>query len=404
MLSNIFRRSGSTGENANSSENMETPPVSSENLCSSDVNNTLGNPLNDSIIGPSVSSEQTSSSPSSKKRNRSSTNSEDDIKRQNVNDSFLIELDNMPSDLDTTADNNSKNSLVTPPINSENSVSEPVSDISNLEVPFDKNTPFWVPILLRSFDALKNDIQSNVHALGEEVKSINSKFEKFCTDTSNRISSIENKVILSEDKLEKCEKSLASFEQVSESQSKIVMELEKSVNFLSQNYDNFKKEIHGLTTKNANLEKSVENLSLQLDSNEQHNRNQCLLLHGVPESDKETPAQCKTLFAKNVSEKLNTAVHEGYIVRAHRLGKRKSNGKPRPLIARISSFELRSFIFYNKKLFKNSPMSITENLTKRRMNEKAKAVSVYGESNVWTREGRIYAKDAQSGEVKNVFS
>ena len=77
----------------------------------------------------------------------------------------------MPSDSDTTADNN------TPPINSVNSFSEPVSDISNFEIPFDKNTPFWVPILLRSFDALKNDIQSNVLALSEEVKSINAKFE-----------------------------------------------------------------------------------------------------------------------------------------------------------------------------------------------------------------------------------
>ena len=160
------------------------------------------------------------------------------------------------------------------------------------------------------------------------MKSVNSKFEKFCTDTSNRISSIENKVILSEDKLEKCEKSIAAFELKSESQSKISMELEKSVNFLSQNYDALKKEIHGLTTKNTNLEKNVENMSLQLDSNEQHNRNQCLLLHGVPESDKETPAQYKTLFAKNISEKLNTAVHESYIVRAHRLGKRKTNGTP----------------------------------------------------------------------------
>ena len=371
---------------------------------SSDDNDTPENYLNNSVIGPSVSSEQKSSSPLSKKRNRSSTDSVDDTKRQNVNDSFLLELDNIPSDSDTTDDKNTNSSLVIPPINSVNSVCEPVSDISSLEVPFDKNTPFWVPILLKSFDALKNDIQSNVHALSEEVKSVNAKFEKFCTDTSNRISSIENKVILSEDKLEKCEKSIASFELNSESQSKIAMELEKSVNFLSQNYDDLKKEIHGLITKNTNLGKNVENLSLQLDSNEQHNRNQCLLLHGVPESDKETPAQCKTLFAKNVSEKLNTAVHESYIVRAHRLGKRKTNGKPRPLIARISSFELRSFIFFNKKLFKGSPMSITENLTKRRMDVKAKAESLYGVSNVWTREGRIYAKDAQSGVVKNVFS
>ena len=82
----------------------------------------------------------------------------------------------MPSDSETTADKNINSSLITPPINSVNSVCEPVSDISSLEVPFDKNTPFWVAILLKSFDALKNDIQSNVHALSEEVKSVNAKF------------------------------------------------------------------------------------------------------------------------------------------------------------------------------------------------------------------------------------
>ena len=207
-----------------------------------------------------------------------------------------------------------------------------------------------------------------------------------------------------EEKVTKCENGIASIELVSETQTKIVQELEKSVSFLSQNYDSLKQEILSLTAKNTAIEKTAENLSLQLDSNEQHNRNQCLLLHGVPESDKETPAQCKTLFTQHVANKLNTDIHESYIVRAHRLGQRKTNGKPRPLIARISSFELRSHIFFNKKLFKGSSMSITENLTKRRMNEKAKAERVYGETNVWTREGRIYAKDPQSGVIKNIFS
>ena len=240
--------------------------------------------------------------------------------------------------------------------------------------------------------------------LSEEVKALNVKFEKFCSDTSTCIASIESKAILSEEKVSKCESRIASIELASDTQSKIVQEVEKSVCFLSQNYDSLKTEIFTLSAKNTALEKTVENLSLQLDSNEQHNRNQCLLLHGVPESEKETPAQCKTLFAKHVSDKLKSDVHESYIVQAHRLGQRKTNGKPRPLIARISSFELRSHIFFNKKLFKGSSMSITENITKRRMNEKAKAESVYGEANVWTREGRIYAKDPQSGEIKNIFS
>ena len=374
MLEKIFnRKSGSTDENENG----------------------ISDSVNEPKTDPSVSSNQISSSPLSKKRNRSASNSDDEIKRQNVNDSFLLQLDNFPSDLDTSSHNKTTSSQIVPPVN---------SDTSGLEVPFDENTPYWVPILLQSFDALKSEIQSNVHALSVEVKSLNDKFEKFCTDTSNRIDSIESKAILCEEKVAKCENGIASIELVSETQTKIVQELEKSVSFLSQNYDSLKQEILGLTAKNTAIEKTAENLSLQLDSNEQHNRNQCLLLHGVPESDKETPAQCKTLFTQHVANKLNTDIHESYIVRAHRLGQRKTNGKPRPLIARISSFELRSHIFFNKKLFKGSSMSITENLTKRRMNEKAKAERVYGETNVWTREGRIYAKDPQSGVIKNIFS
>ena len=34
-----------------------------------------------------------------------------------------------------------------------------------LAVPFDYNTPYWVPILLKSFDSLKNDMHATVHAL-----------------------------------------------------------------------------------------------------------------------------------------------------------------------------------------------------------------------------------------------
>ena len=60
--------------------------------------------LDDSAIGPSISTgNETSSSPSSKKRkNLSPTISEtDDSKRQNLNDSFLTQLDNFPSDSET---------------------------------------------------------------------------------------------------------------------------------------------------------------------------------------------------------------------------------------------------------------------------------------------------------------
>ena len=79
-----------------------------------------------------------------------------------------------------------------------------------------------------------------------------------------------------------------------------------------------------------------------------------------------------------------------HIRRAHRLEKRKNNGKPRPIIARIWNPDLRNHLYYKKKEFKNSSISL------KRMALKTEAEGKYGSSNVWTKEGRIYAKDSNN--------
>ena len=154
-----------------------------------------------------------------------------------------------------------------------------------------------------------------------------------------------------------------------------------------------------MTTSNANLLKSVDILSAQLDSNEQHNRNECLLLHGVPESDKETPLQSSTLFVENINRHLKAGMELGHIRRSHSLGKKRTNRKPRPIIARFWDSGLRNHLYFKKKELKNSGISITENLTKKRMILKTEAEAKYGSANVWTREGRIYAKGTNDAIV-----
>ena len=151
--------------------------------------------------------------------------------------------------------------------------------------------------------------------------------------------------------------------------------------------------INLLTASNANLLKTIEILTSQIDSNEQHNRNECLLLHGVPECDKETPRQSRELFAKTINTHLKTDLNISQIKRAHRLGKRKQNGKPMPIIARLWDSEIRNNIYFKKKDCKNTTISITENLTRRRMLLKNEAEAKYGSKNVWSKEGRIYAKE-----------
>ena len=393
MFPRIFnRKSGSTDDN-------ETPPESS-------------NTLDDSVIGPSIlTNTGNSSSPSTKKRkNLSSTNSEtEDSKRQNLNDSFLQELDNMPSDHET--------SVLVPSVTQNSARGSDSSLIDQLNVPFDENTPYWVPILLRSFDSLKKDIQSNVTALSEEVKSFNLKFDTFCNDTSNRLTILENKsascdakayeiqekVNSAEENINSIKGKIDSLSAKTETDTSLLktefelikgtnIELEKSAQFASDVIDEMKTKVDLLTSSNSNLLKSVDLLSAQLDSNEQHNRNECLLLHGVPESDKETPIQSSTLFVEKINHHLKADMAVGHIRRAHRLGKKRANGKPRPIIARFWDSGLRNHLFFNKKEFKNTSFSITENLTRRRMLIKNEAEGKYGSSNVWTKEGRIYAK------------
>ena len=62
----------------------------------------------------------------------------------------------------------------------------------------------------------------------------------------------------------------------------ICNEYEKSLNFLSVMHEDSKKGMAELSEKNQNLNNLVEKLSAQVDNNEQHNRNDCLLLHGIP--------------------------------------------------------------------------------------------------------------------------
>ena len=57
----------------------------------------------------------------------------------------------------------------------------------------------------------------------------------------------------------------------------------------------------------------------------------------------------------------------------------------------------------NKKECKGKQIAITENLTKRRMTLKLSAEQTYGEKDVWTKEGRIYAKD-QNNQVKTIIA
>ena len=356
-------------------------------LSKSNMSNELPTPVSEDITVPSVSddipvsssSNQPESSPETITQNEAGTN-----KRNLSDDSFIEELNKRPN-LNSTS-----RSLGDLRLNHENSFSDQPA------FTFEENTPHWVGLLFKSLDSLKFEIKSDIGILNE-------KFDKFSYETSlrldvlerdftsfkenqvkivNDLKAIENETIALKSNMEtlthksnKCIEKEFLLEKDSVALKQKNQELEKSVSFLSEKFDSFKKDLADLATNNCTLLNSITNIAKQIDQNEQHNRNECLLLHGVKEGTKETPSQSKELFCKNITDHLGFEIHPNYIKRAHRLGQKKANGKPRPIIVRFYDPKLRNDIFYKKRDCKNKGISITENLTKLRMQKKLEAES-----------------------------
>ena len=225
---------------------------------------------------------------------------------------------------------------------------------------FEKTTPKWVPLMFASLDALREE----VHLVSNKLDS----FESFKTEVNEKVDG-----------------------------------LEKTVDVIKAAFESMKEEFQSVKAENVELKETISLLANQVDHNEQHSRSECLLLHGVPESrNRTTPENSKILFAAEVSKTCGVAITEKSLKRAHRYGPPRSDGKPRPIIARFWDANVRNTVYSKKKLLKGKKFFISENLTKHRMKLLNESNEKYGKKNVWTREGRIYARDGD--QVINIIS
>ena len=69
----------------------------------------------------------------------------------------------------------------------------------------------------------------------------------------------------------------------------------------------------------------------------------------------------------------------------------------------LSSYNTRRKVFVNKKKLKNTGITVTKSLTKRRMGFLKKAKNEFGFNNVWTVDGRICYYDEVAKKVKIYF-
>ena len=156
-----------------------------------------------------------------------------------------------------------------------------------------------------------------------------------------------------------------------------------------------------IINENRRLHDKLDLLESKVDDQEQRNRNYCLVVHGVEEAEGENTDE---LVVNTVVKDLEIAGFSiNNIQRSHRMGPRNiarntrnNRVRPRPIIFRLSDFRIRKEIFRNKRKLRGKGVSITENLTHRRMNLLKLAQAKYGFNNVWTMEGRVTMKDGDN--------
>ena len=104
-----------------------------------------------------------------------------------------------------------------------------------------------------------------------------------------------------------------------------------------------------------------------------------------------------------IKEKRREEIEKDEIDRSHRLGAPKNNGKSRSIIMKFVRYNTRCRIFKNKKKLKRKSISVTESLTKKRMEALKKAREDHGFENVWSSEGKILYKDVSEGNKIKVY-
>ena len=181
--------------------------------------------------------------------------------------------------------------------------------------------------------------------------------------------------------------------------------MKESVDLMSETFEKFKEELKRKDEVIKSLRGHVSKLQSEmnvvvegLDRQEQYSRRNCLLIHGINENKDE---DTDDIVIKTLNSDLNLDLSINDLDRTHRIGKSRvvnATTKSRPIIVKFARYIVRRKVFSNKKKLKGKNISITESLTKKRMEKLKEARDQHGFGNVWTYDGRILIKTGDSSK------
>ena len=133
---------------------------------------------------------------------------------------------------------------------------------------------------------------------------------------------------------------------------KKVNSLKEEINDLKAELKQSKEEIKLLKLENGDLKQALNFNTAQIDDMQQYSRRENLRIYGIEKSNSNKDDGETVIL--NVAKTLGIQLEAKDVQRAHRLGKKKRSGKPRPIIARFVSYKKRTQFLKKKATLKEN--------------------------------------------------
>ena len=120
------------------------------------------------------------------------------------------------------------------------------------------------------------------------------------------------------------------------------------------------------------LRKTINLLERKCDDNEQYSRRMSLRITKIPSVKDENSEKCKEIAVSTLNKIPGVNITKSDIVRAHRTGKIVAQNKPRQMLVKFKSWEVRTDVYKKRKDLRSN--QIFSDLTKRRLGLKHMAI------------------------------
>ena len=187
--------------------------------------------------------------------------------------------------------------------------------------------------------------------------------------------------------------------------SLIIPQLAEAIHeIVTQNvYKAVEMELQNRDDKIRHLGKSLESLQNRMDDLEQYSRRNCILFHGIPETDQlESSSTLMEKVATVATQHLGGIIPAISVDRIHRLGSksdRQGNTRCRPVIVKFIDYKTRDRIYRARSALKGTNIYIHESLTPTRQKWLKQARDYPSTDRVWTQDGKIFVITKDSKRI-----